>query len=285
MTGPPLINLPVVKRRFAHLGFSLVHGFWSLANWNGQNAIRDLLELRWKLWMGARLCVDLSSGGRGGVPERDCCLLEVEGARTQIENRCHQQVSYLLAAFGERSRSFAGFLSGGWLLLHWIVLPFCHSDSRFPLPGPTLSFAPHSSSVFILSPRLVGRLHDVQVGGGWLLRKHQRYGWVACSWCFDDSTSCQQTRRTEHSHKKDPLRWTVSFLGELTCWSLDDAELFQVCSKTCSLRNVKYCCWEWPKQSGALFGWAFWGLCRICCERGLIARMFFLLCWMFVSCF
>lgn len=166
MTGPPLINLPVVKRRFAHLGFSLVHGFWSLANWNGQHAIRDLLELRWKLWMGARLCVDLSSGGRGGVPERDCCLLEVEGARTQIENRCHQQVSYLLAAFGERSRSFAGFLSGGWLLLHWIVLPFCHSDLRFPLPGPTLSFAPHSSSVFILSPRLVGRLHDVQVGGG-----------------------------------------------------------------------------------------------------------------------
>ena len=29
-------------------------------------------------WL-VRLCVDLSSGGRGGVPERDCCLLEVEG--------------------------------------------------------------------------------------------------------------------------------------------------------------------------------------------------------------
>ena len=31
------------------------------------------------LHLGVRLCVDLSSGGRGGVPERDCCLLEVEG--------------------------------------------------------------------------------------------------------------------------------------------------------------------------------------------------------------
>ena len=34
-----------------------------------------------------RLCVDLSGGGRGGVPERDCCLLEVEGERGSARGR------------------------------------------------------------------------------------------------------------------------------------------------------------------------------------------------------
>lgn len=32
-----------------------------------------------------RLCVDLSGGGRGGVPERDCCLLQVEGRLHEVQ--------------------------------------------------------------------------------------------------------------------------------------------------------------------------------------------------------
>ncbi|CAJ1384506.1 unnamed protein product, partial [Effrenium voratum] len=40
----------------------------------GETLQRRGEEVDWR-----RLCVDLSGGGRGGVPERDACLLEVEG--------------------------------------------------------------------------------------------------------------------------------------------------------------------------------------------------------------
>lgn len=47
---------------------------------SGETLQRRAEELDWR-----RLCVDLSSGGRGGVPERDCCLLEVEGRLHDVQ--------------------------------------------------------------------------------------------------------------------------------------------------------------------------------------------------------
>eukprot|EP00913_Durusdinium_trenchii_P030895 g28936.t2 len=46
----------------------------------GETLQRRSEEADWR-----RLCVDLSGGGRGGVPERDCCLLEVEGRLHDVQ--------------------------------------------------------------------------------------------------------------------------------------------------------------------------------------------------------